>query len=273
MSAATAPRPSARAVTADLMDRLRRHYIKPGVGLSGGVFVPECGLNGTTSRRCDAVYVGFTSTSGRLLVGHEVKATRSDWLHELDQVQKADVWADQCHAWWLVTAPDVVRDGELPAGWGHMVPGPSATRMKVLHPATHYLDRHPSWLVVRSVIARLDTLQTQAMERFRHEEATRLRAEHQRALAEVREQRVTADPATRVRLDALDRVERLLGFSLTEWGDSRVQPEEFAKALKVVRAHRDLAQRYDGLGAAARDLRQQADRLDLLAKAMEDFCA
>ncbi|GAA4923349.1 hypothetical protein [Nesterenkonia rhizosphaerae] len=156
---------SDKAVTQDLMARLKRHYIKPGAPLPGGIFLPEVGMNGNwgSSNRCDAIYVGFTSSSGRILVGHEVKASRADWLKELEHRDKADAWADQCHEWWLVTAPDIVQDGELPAGWGHMVPGRSKTRMQILQKPARHTDRQPSWDVVRSIMARQDTLRADAI--------------------------------------------------------------------------------------------------------------
>lgn len=75
--------------TDGLLERLERHYIKPGEPLAGGVFLPEVGINGGGSSRCDAIYVGFTSTSGRMLVGHELKVSRADWRRELDQPGKA----------------------------------------------------------------------------------------------------------------------------------------------------------------------------------------
>lgn len=59
--------------TAALLAALQRHYIKPGDIVTGGVFLAEGGQNGGHSwpavRRCDALYVGFTSASGRILVG------------------------------------------------------------------------------------------------------------------------------------------------------------------------------------------------------------
>lgn len=150
--------------TAELRDRLQRHYIKPGADLPGGVFLHEVGWNGLTAGGCDAIYVGFTSTSGRLLVGHELKVSRADWVKELSSPGKADGWADQCHQWWLVVSdPAIVREGELPEGWGLMVPGRSKTRMDVqVRPATKR-DHVPGWLAVRSVIARQDTLRAQAI--------------------------------------------------------------------------------------------------------------
>ncbi|WP_176561872.1 hypothetical protein [Mycolicibacterium palauense] len=152
----------------ELLGRLRRHYIEPSRRLPGGIFVPEVGMNGGygAGRRCDAIYVGFTTTSGRQLVGHEIKVSRSDWVAELGRkTGKADAWADQCHQWWLVVSdPDIVRAGELPEGWGLMSPGRSVTRMAIHQPATVKTDHHPDWDAVRSVFARYDTLRAEAVD-------------------------------------------------------------------------------------------------------------
>lgn len=157
--------------TAELLARLQRHYIKPGENLPGGIFVPEVSANGSwgAGRRCDALYVGFTSSSGRILVGHELKISRADWLHELDDREKADQWADQCHEWWLVVSdPTIVRDGELPAGWGLMAPGRSKTRLDILHkPDRRPREHQPSWDTVRAILARQDTLRAQAISNIR----------------------------------------------------------------------------------------------------------
>ncbi len=66
-----------------LTERLRRHYL-PRPDQPGGIFLPECGLNNgyAQQRRCDALHIGFTSTTGRVLRGHEIKVTRADWLTE-----------------------------------------------------------------------------------------------------------------------------------------------------------------------------------------------
>lgn len=151
--------------TADLLARLRRHYIKPGAPLPGGVFLPEVGWNGAVHPgRADALYVGLTGSSGRLLVGHEIKVSRADWLRELAKPGKADAWADQCHEWWIVTLPGVIQDGELPDGWGLMLPGTSRTRMKVVTAARRHADRTPSWDAMRSIVSRQDSLRAQAIE-------------------------------------------------------------------------------------------------------------
>ena len=164
--------------TGELRERLQRHYIKPGQDLPGGIFLPEVGWNGSYGGGCDAIYVGFTSTSGRILVGHELKTSRADWLRELNQPGKADKWCDECHQFWLVV-PDreIVHEGELPVDWGLMSPGPSKTRMLVHVKASTKLNHTPSWTAVRSIMARQDTLRAQAI-RTAINDADRRAAEH-----------------------------------------------------------------------------------------------
>lgn len=60
------------------------------------------------------------------LHGHEVKVSRADWLTELKDPAKADAIKRYMHHWWLVV-PDaaIVKSGELPEGWGLLVPGPN----------------------------------------------------------------------------------------------------------------------------------------------------
>lgn len=251
-----------------LVDHLRRHYIKPGADLAGGVFLPEVGLNGITDRRCDAIYIGFTSASGRLLVGHEIKVSRADWRHELDQPGKADRWADQCHAWYVVApSTSIVPPNELPAGWGLMVPSArSKNRMDIVVRARIHADREPSWLVTRSIIARLDTLQQQERSRMRLEERDRA----SEALAASRQARAEhADPRAAHDRAILDELEQLLGvrFRLgtgaptSEW-NLRIDPNLFGEAVAIARSRQALRDHYsERLDIQAQQLRKTADRL------------
>lgn len=154
MTAAAKP-----AMTAsDLVARLRRHYLPPQP-LPGGMFAAEVGLNGQTAvRRCDAVYVGFTASSGRGMVGHEIKVSRGDWLAELRQPHKADFWADACHSFYVVApSVEVVKPTEVPHGWGLMVVNPrTTTRLDVVVKADRKPDHQPPWLAIRSVMSSWD---------------------------------------------------------------------------------------------------------------------
>lgn len=61
------------------------------------------------------------SSKGMEIHGHEVKVSRSDWLTELRDPEKAEAFRPYCNRWWLVV-PDVeIVRGDLPRGWGLMV--------------------------------------------------------------------------------------------------------------------------------------------------------
>ncbi|MEN4397343.1 hypothetical protein [Mycolicibacterium conceptionense] len=254
--------------TANLLALLHRHYIKPGLNMPGGVFLPEVGQNGNwgAGSRCDAIYAGFTSSSGRILIGHELKTSRADWLNELKKPGKADAWADECHEWWLVVNdPTIVRDGELPAGWGLMVPGRrTKTRMDIAvkaarkDPAVH----RPSWDAVRSVLARQDTLRAQAIEAARTCAQQDAWAELDRRVQDRVEhelkQRGTPDAAELA--DKLKRIETALGGRIDWDAESRgyIRPgaewigmpelTHIARAVRAAgsidRALRELSNRY-----------------------------
>lgn len=81
------------------------------------------------------LWPGIPHGSKLALHGHEVKVSRSDWLAELKDPGKAEAFAPFMDYWWLVVSdPTIVRDGELPAGWGLMVKAGGRLRVKVSAP-------------------------------------------------------------------------------------------------------------------------------------------
>lgn len=228
--------------TSELLERLQRHYIKPGAVPAGGIFLPEVGWNGGGTSRADALYVGFTSTSGQMLVGHELKVSRSDWLAELSSPGKADQWAENCHEWWLVTLPGVVRDGELPPGWGLMVPGRSKTRMAVIQPAPRRLDVRPSWDATRSIMARLDTLQSVQLREVRAEAAQTIVTETAKRVEAALQVKKMAEPDTEALRELVMRYETALGAlgaRLVPWTPDCKPPvtDEQLAAMSMLLAH------------------------------------
>lgn len=247
----TATRDSSTMTASELLSRLRRHYIEPSRRLPGGIFVPEVGMNGGygAGRRCDAVYVGLADGSGRQLIGHEIKVSRSDWIAELGRKNgKADAWADQCHQWWLVVSdPGIVRDGELPNGWGLMSPGRSVTRMTVHQAATPKADHQPSWDAVRSVFARYDTLRAEAVdaEKVAARAAAQQKANEEADAALAR--RIAALPDVTELQQQLALVREALGAPI-DWTSAHKPPRPGAIGLQalgeiagLVAAHGDLA--------------------------------
>lgn len=213
--------------TAELLALLRRHYIKPGLDLPGGVFVPEVGGNGSwgASARADAIYVGFTTSSGRILVGHELKISRADWLNELNKPGKADQWADQCHAWYLVVNdPAIVKPGELPPGWGLMSPGPSRTRMDIHTPADVKADHTPSWEAIRSVMARVDTLRASEVAASVESRDQARRRKYEKDVAAAVNLRVKTMPETGEAAKRLKLIEDAIGAPI-DWSDNVWSPD------------------------------------------------
>ncbi|MFC0677793.1 hypothetical protein ACFFGH_08075 [Lysobacter korlensis] len=68
--------------------------------------------------RADAIVLSLWPSRGFEMTGFEFKVSRSDWLGELKNPAKADRIARYCDRWCLFAAPGVVKEGELPVGWG-----------------------------------------------------------------------------------------------------------------------------------------------------------
>lgn len=272
------PATANKLATNQLLALLQRHYIKPGEPLPGGIFIPECGWNGGNAMGnggCDAIYVGFTTTSGRILVGHELKISRADWLNELNKPGKADAWADECHAWYLVVAdPAIVHEGELPAGWGLMVPGTrSKTRMDVRVQADVKTDHTPSWKAVRSIMARQDTLRAEAISfgRQRAEELARGEID-KRVEAGIQLKLGTRSSESDLR-KRLTMIEEALGVQVITDGDGyrfsnsgRVDVDDLAAVVKLAQQYGSLAgvveRMTTGYANPAKQAREAITRLD-----------
>lgn len=78
---------------------------------------------------CVDLWGGYT---GPKIHGHEIKTSRSDWLTEIRDPEKAQAFAQYMDYFWLVVSDkDIVRPGELPAGWGLMISYGHTTRVLV----------------------------------------------------------------------------------------------------------------------------------------------
>jgi len=75
-----------------------------------------------SSRSADAMSIALYGTRGREITGFEIKHSRSDWLRELKQPEKAEEIGKFCDWFYLVTNDEsVARPDELPLPWGWMV--------------------------------------------------------------------------------------------------------------------------------------------------------
>ena len=72
-------------------------------------------------RTADALALGLWPSRGMHLTGFELKVSRSDWLHEYRQPEKAEEICQFCDFWYLVVSDkEMVKEGELPVTWGLM---------------------------------------------------------------------------------------------------------------------------------------------------------
>lgn len=257
----------------ELLERLQRHYIKPGDLMPGGAFLPEVVLG---SRRADALYVGFFQSRGKLLVGHELKVSRADWLHELDQPAKAEAWEPNCHSWYVVApSTDIVRPEELPHGWGLMIPGRSKTRMTIVVKATLHPDRNPSWEATHALVQKMDSLRMRSIEKDREATHAKLYADIETKV----EQRValhTGDGRLQSERDYLSRIvddlSDILGLKVTgsSWvdGDKATVDEirtSFATWLAADKdVQRALGRRFFDLNNAQRSVAEAVTALEKL---------
>lgn len=109
----------------EMLDHLHQRYsqVNPGNGPRWACAEHVKNAAGFYARRCvDFVSIDCWPSGGIELHGHEVKVSRSDWLHELKQPEKAEAFKRYMDRWWLVV-PDakIVKPGELPQDWGLLV--------------------------------------------------------------------------------------------------------------------------------------------------------
>lgn len=112
-------------VTEEIMiDLLTKRYNASHGNGERYVFAPQVrSAAGFDARRTiDFMTTDLWPSKGLETHGHEIKVSRSDWLHELEQPEKSEEFKRYCNRWWLViTDADMVRPGELPVDWGMMV--------------------------------------------------------------------------------------------------------------------------------------------------------
>lgn len=111
--------------TDDVRTALRAKYPADPSNLAPRSLLLEEVRNGTgfaANRSADALAFSFWPSDGLAIHGFEIKASRSDWLKELDQPEKAFAFARYCDFWTILAADaSIVKDEELPPKWGLQV--------------------------------------------------------------------------------------------------------------------------------------------------------
>lgn len=75
--------------------------------------------SGNNARIADALAIGLWRSRNVQVHGFEMKSSRTSWEQDLRIPAKAEEIAQYCHYWWVVAGNDsMVRESELPEGWG-----------------------------------------------------------------------------------------------------------------------------------------------------------
>ncbi|TZF89706.1 hypothetical protein [Cognatilysobacter lacus] len=149
--------------------------------------------------RADAVVMSMHASRGFELTGFEFKCARGDWLAELKNPHKADRIARYCDRWCVLAASGVVKDGELPVGWGLWELGAGGAIRRRVVPATR--DPEP---LTRAFLASF----MRARARFDSDELAALASHHRREFERqqrVRDEAAEGDPVLRRERETLRR--------------------------------------------------------------------
>lgn len=186
------PTKSPSTTAAAVLGMLRRHYL-PDESRPAGIFAPEIQAPGSTRRKADLIWLGCAAATGKQLVGHEIKVTRSDVLAELADLTKSDPWQRYCDRWYLVVPHLALIKGlDLPETWGLLtLPSGRRTRSMTMHrqaPPLQPLEQAPALRTVAAWLHwQLRDARNQAADRQRRLD---------RALDDVRQLQLSAAPRT-----------------------------------------------------------------------------
>lgn len=118
-------KPTSPMTSSHVKAALRLHYAAPEYAILEEVRNATGRMKkrkGQQARIADMVAMGLWPSSGLEILGFEIKTSRSDWLKELSDEKKAVAISKFCDRWFLVTPNEkIVKEGELPEGWGWIV--------------------------------------------------------------------------------------------------------------------------------------------------------
>jgi hypothetical protein len=283
MAFETPPAKPAGMTTAVLLAALRASYgpepdishRRGGAGVAD-LLVEEVEAPGT-NRRCDLLRIGMWPSRGHRIIVHELKVSRSDWQRELDDPAKAEAWWPHCHEFWIVAPAGLIDPGEVPEGWGLMVP-PVNGRSRKFRVLKKAASREPTMTasLVAAILRRADNMRLAQISQLNADRERMISDGIDKARREIAAQKLS--DSLRGRLELLERLETALGTRLDRftWGSrdggfEAVSPEELAAALREYTAdHVAIQERTVDL---RRTLKHAAQYAALIVKAFEEIPA
>lgn len=93
------------------------------------VLMFEYGAPGNSGSVCDCLAVNTLPSRNFKVVGFEFKASRSDWLREVRDGQKADYFVRLADEFYVVAPKGIVQESEIPEGWGYLEMKPNSEQL------------------------------------------------------------------------------------------------------------------------------------------------
>jgi len=239
--------------TPEIRAALRARFAAPEYAL---MFEVRSGTGHSSHvRYADAMALGLWPSRGLDLVGCEIKVSRSDWLRELKEPQKADRIGCFCDRWYVVAgAKDIVLPGELPTGWGLMVP--RGDTLVVSKEAPPLLDVTPMSRAFLASLLRAASVQSPAEEVIAQRVALALTEQSEQLKhARDREARNNAEDLKNLR-ECVEQFERESGVKIHGWRAKKV-----GEAVRFI-----LEGGLTGMGQRLNQLARNATEIAELAK-------
>lgn len=169
-----------------------------------------------SGRAADAMALGLYRSRGRDLIAFEVKVSRSDWLLELKNPDKAEAIGRYCDYFYLVLAEEgIIQPGEVPEPWGVYVARP---KKLVQIKAAQRLEAAPiSRLLLCSLVKSAADAREEIL-RAGMKEEIRAGVKGERATWDYR-LRTAEEKAQRTK-EAVEAFEAASGVAINQWGDA-----------------------------------------------------
>lgn len=127
---------------------------------NGYAILPEVGnsTGARTTRHADAVVMSLWPSRGLDIYGVEIKVSRSDWLSEMRNPEKADAIAQYCDGWYVaVSRSEIIQMGELPKTWGLIAC--DTGKAKIIKPAPTLVAKAPDRGFIAAMLRRASEFQ------------------------------------------------------------------------------------------------------------------
>ena len=237
------------ATTPDVKAALRERYCKPEWAYFEEV-ANTTGVGG--NRYADAVALNLYPSRGLTLNGFEIKVSRSDWLRELKKPDKAEQSiVKYCDHWYVVTLPDIVKEGELPSTWGLILYKDGKLREAVKAPKLEAksLDRG----FIAALLRRANEIDKETIDSLVNaaycKERDRLQAEYDRRSTE-------SNRKYRDLVNNLNKVKEETGIDLLNYHP----PEEVVALIKAIK-QADITSNYRGLTSLCKTIGDMHSKL------------